>query len=217
MKKPAPKAKPGPDLLDEQRLAILNVALKTAGVDGWSGQLLDKATKTAQVEDHDLHLAFPDGIGALLNYFCLKGDDSARALLSDDAMADKRIREKIAFGVRTRLDVDLPYKSAVRTAVAAFARPVFMSLGASVLYRTADMLWLAAGDDAQDYNRYTKRLILSGVYSSTLMVWLSDTSQDRAKTWGFLDNRIEDVMRFEKTKARARTVFNDFLGPNSPA
>ena len=50
----------------------------------------------------------------------------------------------------------------------------------------------------------TKRATLSGVYSATVLFWLGDDSPDNAATWAFLDRRIEDVMRFEKTKAALR-------------
>ena len=63
-----------------------------------------------------------------------------------------------------------------------------------------DLMWCAAGDTSTDYNWYSKRLILSGVYMSTLMVWLSDESEDDSETWAFLDRRIAGVMKFEKAK-----------------
>jgi ubiquinone biosynthesis protein COQ9 len=33
---------------------------------------------------------------------------------------------------------------------------------------------------------------------------LGDASEDHADTWAFLDRRIENVMQFEKAKAKAR-------------
>ena len=58
-----------------------------------------------------------------------------------------------------------------------------------------------AGDTATDYNHYTKRMTLSAVYTSTLLVWLDDNSEGWADTAAFLDRRLENVMRFEKWKA----------------
>lgn len=211
------KQKTSRKTLDEMRQSVLAAALQYAGVEGWTEALLQKAVKQAGLDGDDLHLAFPDGIGALLAYFCQSGDDKAAALLEQAGLNEMRIREKIIFGVRTRLDVDIDHKPAVRAAVAAFAKPALMNLGASALYGTADCLWQAAGDQAQDYNRYTKRLILSGVYSATLMVWLSDTSKGHAKTWAFLDKRIEGVMRFEKTKAQVTNFFKACKGSKTSA
>ena len=70
-----------------------------------------------------------------------------------------------------------------------------------LLYKTVDAMWYAAGDTSTDFNFYTKRATLAGVYSSTLLYWLNDRSEGNEATWSFLDRRIEDVMRFEKWKA----------------
>ena len=49
-----------------------------------------------------------------------------------------------------------------------------------------------------------QRALLSGVYTATLLYWFGDDSEDSAATWAFLDNRIENVMSFEKAKAGLR-------------
>ena len=47
-------------------------------------------------------------------------------------------------------------------------------------------------------------MTLSGVYGSTVLYWLGDDSDGHARTWDFLDRRIEDVMQIEKFKSQAR-------------
>ena len=71
-----------------------------------------------------------------------------------------------------------------------------------LLYRTVDAIWYAAGDTSADFNFYTKRATLAGVFSSTLFYWLNDRSEGNEATWAFLDRRIDDVMRFEKFKGQ---------------
>jgi ubiquinone biosynthesis protein COQ9 len=65
-------------------------------------------------------------------------------------------------------------------------------------------MWRIAGDRATDFNHYSKRAILMGVYGSTSLVYLDDTSEDLADTRAFLNRRIDDVMQFEKLKASWR-------------
>jgi ubiquinone biosynthesis protein COQ9 len=57
------------------------------------------------------------------------------------------------------------------------------------------------GDKTEGFGFYSKRTILLGVKSSTLVYWLTDRSTGSAATWRFLDARIEDVMRIGKVKA----------------
>jgi ubiquinone biosynthesis protein COQ9 len=62
-------------------------------------------------------------------------------------------------------------------------------------------MWHAAGDASSDYNFYTKRGLLAGVYTATLMCWLNDNSDDFADTWAFLDRRVAEVLRAPKAMA----------------
>jgi ubiquinone biosynthesis protein COQ9 len=73
-----------------------------------------------------------------------------------------------------------------------------------LIWGTSDLIWTTLGDTSDDYNWYSKRTILSGVYSATLLYWLGDQSDGHADTWDFLDRRIDNVMQFEKTKAKLR-------------
>jgi ubiquinone biosynthesis protein COQ9 len=93
----------------------------------------------------------------------------------------------------------------VRRGAALLALPSYAAEGARAVWQTADTIWNLCGDTATDYNWYTKRMILSSVHSATLLYWLGDPSPGYANTWAFLDRRIEDVMRFEKTKAQLST------------
>jgi ubiquinone biosynthesis protein COQ9 len=74
-------------------------------------------------------------------------------------------------------------------------------------------MWRAAGDTSTDFNFYTKRGILAGVYTSTLMRWFNDASEDESGTHAFLDARIENVMQFEKFKAGMKSRFG---APSTP-
>ncbi|HXV74395.1 MAG TPA: COQ9 family protein, partial [Sphingomonadales bacterium] len=100
-----------------------------------------------------------------------------------------------------------------RRTVGFLALPPNAGLSAKCLWRTADAMWRASGDTATDYNHYTKRLILAGVYSSTLLVWLNDSSEDLKETKAFLARRIAGVMRFEKAKAKVREFAEDLPNP----
>ncbi|MGZ5923817.1 MAG: COQ9 family protein, partial [Rhizomicrobium sp.] len=114
----------------------------------------------------------------------------------------------------TRLALLAPNKEAARRAAAAMTLPMHAGRGAKMMYRTVDAMWRAAGDTSTDFNFYTKRGILAGVYSATLMRWFTDTSPDESATTQFLADRIENVMQFEKFKARLKQSF-DRLPPLS--
>ena len=81
-----------------------------------------------------------------------------------------------------------------------YSNPLNVSLGIKNMWDTVDKIWYYAGDQSTDYNYYTKRLLLSAVYSSTLIYYLSDKSEQHQKTWEFLDKRIADVLKIGNFK-----------------
>ena len=103
-----------------------------------------------------------------------------------------------------RLRLDGADREVIRRGAALFALPQNAATGASLVWGTADAIWRALGDRSDDFNWYSKRATLSAVYSATVLYWLGDDSPGQEASWSFLDRRIEDVMRFEKTKARIR-------------
>jgi ubiquinone biosynthesis protein COQ9 len=96
----------------------------------------------------------------------------------------------------------------VRRALALLSLPFNAPLALKLLYNTVDALWYAAGDTSTDFNFYTKRATLAGVYSSTLLYWLNDRTPGSEATWAFLDRRIEDVMKIEKLKSQVASWTN---------
>jgi ubiquinone biosynthesis protein COQ9 len=115
-----------------------------------------------------------------------------------------KIRERIGQLVMYRLEVTNPHKEALRRALAILAQPQNLALAGRLGWRAADRMWRIAGDKATDFNHYSKRAILMGVYGSTSLVYLDDSSEGLTATRAFLARRIDDVMRFEKVKAQWR-------------
>jgi ubiquinone biosynthesis protein COQ9 len=129
-----------------------------------------------------------------------------------ERIAAMKVRDRIRALIWHRLEVMAPAREAVRTGLSILARPTNVPLALQVGWRSADQMWRIAGDTATDYNHYSKRLILSGVYASTLLAWLDDDSEGWTETGAFLDRRLADVMRFEKWKAEWRG--NDLYRPS---
>ena len=115
-----------------------------------------------------------------------------------------RYRDRVIACVRKRIEIAGADREAVRRGVTLFALPFNAAEGAKLIWGTADAIWNVLGDTSDDYNWYSKRTILSGVYSSTVLFWLGDDSEGNEGTWEFLDRRIDGVMQFEKVKAQMR-------------
>ena len=104
----------------------------------------------------------------------------------------------------------------VRERIVDAALPHNAPLAATTLWRTVDAIWYAAGDTATDFNYYTKRGLLAGVYSATVLYWLEDKSEGQAATWEFLDRRIADVMRVPQILGSLRERLSGLPNPFKP-
>lgn len=202
----APKAARMDD--NQAREAVLAAALPHAAFDGFTDAVLQKAGIEAGVRD--LTRLFENGPISLLEFYSTWADAQMEATLAATDLKAMKIRERIAAAVKARLAVLKPHKEAARRAGALLSLPMHAALGAKLLYRTVDAMWRAAGDTSTDFNFYTKRGILAGVYASTAMRWFNDTSDDEKPTDEFLAARIENIMQFEKFKAKAKEAIANF-------
>jgi ubiquinone biosynthesis protein COQ9 len=183
---------------------IILAALAHIPFDGFTDKLMDRAAKQAGASKQDVARLFPKGALSLLEAYSESVDAEMEKRLAKLKLSTIPIRKRIATAVKTRLAILKPHKEAVRRAVAHLSLPPNVALGAKLVYRTVDAMWRAAGDVSTDFDFYTKRAILTGVYSATLMRWLTDDSEDESATDAFLDARIENVMQFEKFKGRVK-------------
>ena len=179
---------------------LLDAALLHVAFDGWS-----EATFAAAIRDWGWMKVWradgPRGAVDLALAYHRRGDREMADRLAAMDFDALRIRERIITVVRTRLEV-VEDKEAVRRGMTLFSLPHHALDGARAIWETCDQIWTLVGDTSTDGNRYSKRAILSGVYSSTVLFWLGDDSPDHHATWEFLDRRIENVMKFEKVKAQ---------------
>lgn len=178
--------------------------------DGWSERAFRMAVTDAGVDRAAADAVCPRGAVDLAVAYHKEGDAAMVRRLHDADLADMRFRDRVAAAVRFRLEV-VEDKELVRRGTTLFTLPMYAGESARLIWGTADLIWDTLGDTARDYNWYTKRATLAGVYSSTVLYWLGDDSDDNARTWAFLDRRVEGVMRIEKVKAQVKE--NKVLAP----
>jgi ubiquinone biosynthesis protein COQ9 len=188
--------------LDEMRDALAPLLGSHASFDGWGERALAMAAGELGIAPDHARLALPGGAMAMIDAWFDSVDRRMLAAFPPERIAAMKVRERIGGLLMFRFELLRPEKEALRRAVAILAMPQNAAAAARLAWRSADRIWRLAGDTATNYNHYTKRAILIGVYGSTSLVFLDDESDDLAQTRAFLARRIDDVMRFEKAKAR---------------
>ena len=190
--------------VDPEVLKLMLTALPNVAFDGWSNSTFVAACREADISERKARLFCPRGALDLAIAFHKWGDDQFETAFTKKKISELKVREKIRKAVELRIKLASD-KEAVRRGVVLFALPIYAFEGSRLIWDTSDLIWELIGDNSEDYNWYSKRAILSGVYASTVLYWLGDNSEGSEETWHFLDRRIEDVMKFETAKVQLKT------------
>ena len=157
-----------PTSREGQRDRLLEAALVHVPFDGWSRRSTFAGAADLGLEPVWRAWPFPGAGDDMLVHLERWAD---RAMLARvGPLDDLRVRERIARLVRTRLDVLGPHREAMRRATAARLMPSNGLTACGSLWRTVDLMWSAAGDDARDTSYYTKRSLLAAVWTSVLVL-----------------------------------------------
>ena len=193
-----------PTPLAALRLRLALPVGENAAFDGWTPAAVDSAAAGLGIDPAQARLAFPKDPAGMIEAWIQGVDAALEAKFTPDVIAAMKIRDRIRSMIWFRLETTGPAREASRKALAILAMPHNVPLALRTNWRSSDLMWRLAGDTATDFNHYTKRLTLSGVYTATLLAWLDDQSEGWADTAAFLDRRLAGVMRFEKWKAEWR-------------
>jgi ubiquinone biosynthesis protein COQ9 len=202
--------------LEEIRRKLALPLGENAVFDGWTMAAVDSAANGQGIDRAQARHAIPKDQAGRIDLYIQGVDRALTDHFTPERLEGLKIREKIRAIVWKRLEIMEPAREAVRQALSILAMPQNALTGLKSGWRTADVMWRIAGDTSTDYNHYTKRVMLGGVYASTLLVWLDDRTEGWTETATFLDRRIGDVMKIEKLKAdwkgREHFSVSRFLG-----
>ena len=202
-----------PDAHEEKRAAILAATLAHVPFEGWSLAALQSGAEDCGYSRAEAQNAFPGGALEAIEHHSRLADARMMAAMEGADMARMRVRERVAFAVRARLEGNAQNREAIRRALAILAVPTNLGVSLACLYRTVDAIWHGAGDESVDFNFYTKRGLLAGVYMATLLHWLDDASEGQEASWRFLDRRISEILQVPRMLGELSKIFKGFPFP----
>lgn len=194
-----------------ERDAAIDAMLPHVPFDGWTSRALRCGLADAGMPQDEAVLLFPGGAADMIEAFCDLADRRMEADAAD--IIATRVSARVRAVVAQRLARNRPHKEAIRRAIAVLALPRHARLAARCTARTVDAIWHAAGDRSADFSWYTKRALLTAIYTATLLFWLRDASDDDTATLAFLDRRLADISRIGGVRRRTESM----LGRLRPA
>ena len=160
---------------------------------GWTMVAAKQAAREIELTTGEQALAAPNGIADLIDRFIDRAIDEALINLSSETLATLRTHERVAAGLKAWLDALEPHREAVRKAAGHGLLPWGAGAAAKRVWSIADAIWEAAGDTATDYNRQTKRALLSAVIPRVVLYWLEQPDSDRVNQ--FIMKRLQEAMK----------------------
>jgi ubiquinone biosynthesis protein COQ9 len=76
------------------------------------------------------------------------------------------------------------------------------------LYKSVDQIWFISGDSSVDFNFYTKRLILSGIYSRIMLFFFNN--DDQVGLEKILDEDLKRVSKIPEIKSKFK-IFKEYI------
>ena len=195
-------------MTDDIKTKLLLAFLQDVPFEGCCEKTLTKAAQKLNIPLHEQILMYPDGLDDVIAYSYHYFDQKMLETCQSDTLTDMKIRDKVSFCVWQRFEAMKPYKQALLQIHAHMTLPGNLLLKQQFIFQTASEIWYAIGDQSTDWNFYSKRMLLSLVYISTLLCWFQDKSENHQDTKAFLSRRIENVMMIPKAKGQIKEQFS---------
>ena len=191
-----------------KRLKILKFAKIIVAEDGLTSQTLKNISKKYDLDIHEINLLFPDGKNDLLQF--------ALEQLNIDLENYCKKLDLIRLPVHKRIRKILLSKIYIMDKEKKFYKKIFLSLlipkkNFSLplkLYKSVDQIWFIAGDTSVDFNFYTKRLILAGIYSRVIFFFFNNNNQKLLED--LLDSNLKRVSKIPELKTKLN-ILKDYF------
>ena len=192
---------------NKKKDGILKKAKKIVSVEGWSSEIFSKLQKQ-NIEKNDLFFFFPDGYKDLLQYALKNINEQLEYKVKKINLINFPINKRIKKILLLRFDILNEDKEFYKKTVNHLLLPTNNKISKKSLYNSVNTMWYLAGDNSTDFNFYTKRLILSGVYTNALFVFFSKEMKYVEEN---IDKNLKRISKIPKIKERI-----SFIKDNAP-
>ncbi|KAH0619459.1 hypothetical protein JD844_000107 [Phrynosoma platyrhinos] len=198
----------------EERLQnrILTAALEFVPTHGWTSDAIAEGAKSLGLSVAAAGLFHNDG-SELVLHFVSQCNTKLSELLEEQhklvqlGQAEKKKTDQfLKDALEARLRMLIPYIEKWPQAISVLLLPHNIPSSLNLLTSMVDDMWHYAGDQSTDINWYTRRAVLAGIYNTTELVMIQDSSPDFEDTWSFLQNRIADAMNMGHTAKQVQAT-----------
>ena len=192
----------------KKRQVVLRLAKEFVSENGLTKNCLENISKKYGLNTDETDLLFPQGNIDLIKF--------ALEQLNNDLEVYCRQIDLIRLPIHKRIRKVLLSKISLMNKDKPFYRSIFLNLLipkknfslSNQLYNSVDQLWFIAGDSSTDFNFYTKRLILSGIYSRVMLFFFNNNNQEELEN--ILDESLKRVSKIPEIKSKLK-IFKEYF------
>ena len=184
---------------------ILKKAKTIVSTEGWSSTIFLKLQKQ-NIEKSVLFYFFPNGYRDLLEYALQDINVRLENKLKKINLINFPINKRIKKILLLRFDILNEDKEFYKKTFNHLLLPTNNKISKKSLYNSVNIMWYLAGDNSTDFNFYTKRLILSAIYTNALFIFFS---KDIKYVEQNLDKNLKRISKIPKIKERISFIKNN--------
>uniref|UniRef100_A0A8C8RMB6 Ubiquinone biosynthesis protein n=1 Tax=Pelusios castaneus TaxID=367368 RepID=A0A8C8RMB6_9SAUR len=191
---------------------ILTAALEFVPTHGWTADAIAEGAKSLGLSVAAAGM-FHNDSSELILHFVSHCNSELSALLKEQqklvqlGQAEKKKTDQfLRDAVEARLRMLIPYIEKWPQALSILLLPHNIPASLTLLTSMLDEMWHYAGDQSTNINWYTRRAVLAGIYNTTELVMMQDSSPDFEDTWRFLENRVADAMKMGHTAKQVQST-----------
>ena len=183
--------------LEAKRQIFLQKVCDLAEISNWQESILEQVCIEMQLTADYYKIWFPRGVIDILNK--LEQDYDVQMLQVLDSYAQPAgITDKVGLALQVRICQVSPSKLLAQSMSRYYLRPRAVAEGLEFAWRSVDLIWQYAGDDSLDYNYYTKRALLHGIYVASQLCYNRDNSTESNQTRRFIQSSLRQIVQVSK-------------------
>ena len=185
-------------LNSKKELIILNKAKAIVKTDGWSKNIIDKLIQNG-VDKSELIMIFKNDYKKLLNYSLEEINQLLELRIKKINIINFPINIRVKKILLARIQILNENKIFYKKTFDHLLLPQNIKILKKSLYKSVDTIWYLAGDTSTDFNFYTKRIILCGVYANAILTFFN---KDIEKAEANIEKNLKKISKLPKLKER---------------
>lgn len=182
---------------EEVKRKLLKASFSVVPFHKWTAESLNKIDEKACYTKGTHKIFFPNGASDFIDYFNSQLDNLVVEQVQSQNI--KGVRDGIFKALSARFDEYEKHRAFSIISHQYLSLPHKIFLSKKIAWRTVDSIWThIAMDKSTDFNYYTKRGLLLGVYNLSSLYWISDEDSNLEDTKDFIMRRLDDTVTIGK-------------------